>query len=365
MEVINNLGKRSEEIGSIVEVIDEIADQTNLLALNAAIEAARAGDAGRGFAVVADEIRKLAERSMGATKEIAGVIKQVQNETDIAIKATEETYREGKGGIALAENSRDAFSEIIVSIKESSDVIQGIANSTAELNKAIEQVMKYVMDMNSSTEEVAAAVKGQVNGAGSIRNSLEKMNKLVQEVNIASKEQAIGGRQMREVLDRMKNIVHEVGIAIKEQVGGTKQIVQAVELMHKMTQGVANATAEQKLGGESIVKAMEGVTLISSENMRMAKEMVGMSENTLFQIENLQYSVSTFRVHSNGNERCWDLLNCPSESRQKCPAYKSEEERCWMIEGTWCKGAQQGDARSKLKNCMTCEAFKVIQGIET
>jgi methyl-accepting chemotaxis protein len=364
MEVINNLGKRSQEIGSIVEVIDEIADQTNLLALNAAIEAARAGDAGRGFAVVAEEIRKLAERSMGATKEIAGVIKQVQNETDVAIKATEETYREGKGGIALAESSRDAFNEIIVSIKESSDVIQGIANSTAELNKAIEQVMKYVMDMNSSTEEVATAVNGQASGAGSIRNSLEKMNKMVQEVNVASKEQAIGGKQMRTVLERMKNIVHEVGIAIKEQVGGTKQIVQAVEIMHKMTQGVANASAEQKLGGESIVKAMEGVTRISSENMLMAKEMVGMSEETLFQIENLQYSVSAFRIHSNGNSRCWDLLSCPSESRQKCPAYRVEEERCWMIEGTWCKGAQQGDARSKLKNCMTCEAFKVLQGIE-
>ena len=364
MAVINNLGRRSQEIGSIVEVIDEIADQTNLLALNAAIEAARAGDAGRGFAVVAEEIRKLAERSMGATKEIAGVIKQVQSETETAIKATEETYREGKGGIALAESSRDAFTEIIGSIKESSEVIQGIANSAAELNTAIKQVMKYVVDMNSSTEEVAASVEAQVNGAGAIRNSLEKMNKMVQEVNIASREQAIGGKQMREVLDRMKNIVHEVGIAIKEQVGGTKQIVQAVELMHRMTQGVASATAEQKLGGESIVKAMEGVTGISSENMKMAKDMVGLSENTLFQIENLQYSVSTFRIHSNGSKRCWELLNCPSSSRQKCPAYKVEEERCWMIEGTWCKGAQQGDARSKLKNCMTCEAFRVLQKIE-
>lgn len=363
MEVISNLGKRSQEIGSIVEVIDEIADQTNLLALNAAIEAARAGDAGRGFAVVAEEIRKLAERSMGATKEIAGVIRQVQSETATAIKATEETYREGKGGIALAESSRDAFSEIIGSIKESSDVIQGIAGSTAELNKAINQVMKYVLDMNTSTEEVAMSIKGQVNGAGNIRNSLDKMNKMVQEVNVASKEQAIGGRQMREVLDRMKNIVHEVGIAVREQVGGTKQIVQAVELMHKMTQGVANATAEQKMGGESIVKAMEGVTHISAENMKMAKDMVSMSEDTLFQIENLQYSVSMFRIHSNGNKRCWDLLNCPTASRQKCPAYNSSEERCWQIEGTWCKGTLQGDARSKLKNCMTCEAFRVLQGI--
>ncbi|MBI5641604.1 MAG: MCP four helix bundle domain-containing protein, partial [Nitrospirae bacterium] len=259
MTIIENLGRRSEEIGSIVEVIDEIADQTNLLALNAAIEAARAGDAGRGFAVVADEIRKLAERSMGATKEIAGVIKQAQEDTKIAIKATEETYREGKGGISLAEGSRDAFSEILGSMRENTDYMKGIAKSADELNKAIEQVMKYVVDMNSSTEELAASVGTQVDSAGSVRHSLEKMNKMVQEVNVAAREQSIGGKLIREVVDRMKNTVHEVGMAVREQVSGTKQIAQAVEIMHNMTQGVANATSEQKLGGETIVRAMEGM----------------------------------------------------------------------------------------------------------
>jgi len=364
MSIIQNLGQRSEEIGSIVEVIDEIADQTNLLALNAAIEAARAGDAGRGFAVVADEIRKLAERSMQATKEIAAVIRQVQAETGSAIKATEETYREGKGGIVLAENSRDAFTEIIRSMKESADVIQGIAKSATELNKAIDQVMKYVLDMNASTEEVTGAVKMQVSGAGNIRNSLERMNKLVLEVNIAAREQSIGGKQIREVVGRMKNIVREVGIAVKEQVGGSAQIVQSVEIMHKMTQGVANAATEQKMGGETIVRAMEGMSRISAENMRISKDMVSVADDALFQIENLQYSISSFRIHSNGDKRCWDVMNCPGSSRQKCPAYSNEEDRCWQIAGTWCKGVQQGDLRSKLKNCMTCEAFKIIQGVE-
>jgi methyl-accepting chemotaxis protein len=363
MEIIQSLGKRSEEIGSIVEVIDEIADQTNLLALNAAIEAARAGDAGRGFAVVAEEIRKLAERSMEATKEIAGVIREVQGETGAAIKATEETFREGKGGIALAESSRDAFTEIIHSMKESSDVVQGIARSASELNKAIEQVMKYVVDMNAATEDVAGAVREQASGAGEIRISLDRMNKMVQEVNIAAKEQSVGGRQIREVVERMKNIVREVGLAVREQVGGTKQIVQAAEIMRTMTQSVASATAEQKLGGETIVKAMEGMNQISGENLRLSKDMVTISEDTLFQVENLQYSISNFKIHSNGDRRCWDILSCPSSSRQKCPAYNVEEERCWLISGTWCKGNQQGDFRSKLRNCMTCEAFRVIQGI--
>ncbi len=362
--IIQGLGRRSEEIGSIVEVIDEIADQTNLLALNAAIEAARAGDAGRGFAVVADEIRKLAERSMEATKEIADVVKQVQGETGNAIRATEETYREGKEGIALAENSRDAFTRIIASMREGSDVIRDIAKSSMELNRAIEQVMKYVVDMNASTNEVSDAVKEQAGSAGSIRESLDRMNKFVQEVNISAREQSVGGRQIREVVGRMKNAVHEVGIAVKEQVGGTQQIVQAVEVMHRMTQGVASATAEQKLGGETIVKAMEGMSHISSENLRLSKDMVAMADDTLFRIENLQYSISSFRTHTNGNKRCWDILNCPSASRQKCPAYNVEEDRCWLISGTWCKGSQQGDFRSKLRNCMTCEAFSSIQGIE-
>ncbi|MBI5641606.1 MAG: hypothetical protein HZA17_14395 [Nitrospirae bacterium] len=145
---------------------------------------------------------------------------------------------------------------------------------------------------------------------------------------------------------------------------GTKQIAQAVEIMHNMTQGVANATSEQKLGGETIVRAMEGMSQISSENLKLSRDMVGIADDTLFQIENLQYSISSFRIHTNGNKRCWDILNCPIASRQKCPAYDVAEDRCWQITGTWCKGNQQGDFRSKLKNCMTCEAFRVIQGIE-
>jgi len=364
MQIIQDLGKRTDEIGSIVEVIEEIADQTNLLALNAAIEAARAGDSGRGFAVVAEEIRKLAERSMEATKEIANVIRQVQEGTENAIKATEETYREGKDGITLAENSRDAFTGIINSMRESSEVIGGIARSATELNKAIEQVMKYVVDMNSSTEEVAGALKGQADSAGNIRVSLDKMNRIVQEVNIGAKEQSLGGRQIRESMERMKNLVREVEVAVREQVGGTKQIVQAIEMMHTVTQGVANATAEQKTGGEAIVKAMEGMNKISQDNLKMSGDLVAIAENTLFQVENLQFSISAFRIHRNGDRRCWDILNCPASTRQKCPAHNADEDRCWLISGTWCKGAQQGDFRSKLKNCMTCEAFSVIQGIQ-
>ncbi len=301
MTLIQNLGKRSEAIGSILEVINEIADQTNLLALNAAIEAARAGDTGRGFAVVAEEIRKLAERSMGATKEIAGVIRQVQDETETAIKATEETYREGKGGIALAGASKDAISEIRASIKESSDVMRAITQSASELNRAIGQVTKYIGEMNSSTEGVADAVKAQVDGAGSIRAALERMNSMAIEVHTATREQTAGGKQIGEVVNQMKNTVYEVSLAVQEQVSGTRQIVQTVENMHAMTQQVASATAEQKTGGDTIVKAMEGMSSISAENLKLSQEIVTVTAETLLQIKNLKESVSTFKIDSNGD----------------------------------------------------------------
>jgi len=161
----------------------------------------------------------------------------------------------------------------------------------------------------------------------------------------------------------MKLSVQEVSMAVKEQVSGSKQIVQAVEVMNTMTQSVANSTMEQKLGGETIVKAMEGMSHIASENLKLSSELRATAEDTLFQVENLQYIISNFRIHSNGNQRCWDILRCPETARQKCPAYMSQEDRCWLITGTWCKGVQQGDARSKIRSCMTCEAFKVIQGL--
>jgi len=110
---VEELGKRSDQIGRIVGVINDIADQTNLLALNAAIEAARAGEQGRGFAVVADEVRKLAERTTMSTKEIATMIEAVQGDTRLAVEAMEQGTRQVAKGVATTQKAGEALKEII------------------------------------------------------------------------------------------------------------------------------------------------------------------------------------------------------------------------------------------------------------
>src|SRR6185437_11671354 len=110
---IEELGKNSDQIGRIIGVIDEIADQTNLLALNAAIEAARAGEQGRGFAVVADEVRKLAERTTTATKEIAQMIQTIQAETRSAVEAMDRETRHANDGVATTAQAGASLEEII------------------------------------------------------------------------------------------------------------------------------------------------------------------------------------------------------------------------------------------------------------
>lgn len=158
-QTVQDLGKSSDQIGEIVQVIDDIADQTNLLALNAAIEAARAGEQGRGFAVVADEVRKLAERTTKATKEIADMIKQIQKDTAEAVHAMSSGTEEVEKGKKLADKAGQSLEEIISVTQEVVDMITQVAAASEQQSSAAEQISKNVEGINNVARESAQGIQ--------------------------------------------------------------------------------------------------------------------------------------------------------------------------------------------------------------
>jgi len=174
--VIQELGEASAKIGVIVTTIDEIAGQTNLLALNAAIEAARAGEAGRGFAVVADEVRKLAERSSSATKEIAEVIGQVQSRTAQAVSAIEIGTKDVAVGTALAEQAGSALQDIQRLVADLSRQVQGIGSAAEEMAASADDVARSITEVAAVVEEASAAAEEMSASAQEVSASIQTVS---------------------------------------------------------------------------------------------------------------------------------------------------------------------------------------------
>jgi methyl-accepting chemotaxis protein len=183
---IQELGKSSKQIGEIIKVIDEIADQTNLLALNAAIEAARAGEQGRGFAVVADEVRKLAERTTEATKQIAKMITGIQSETEQAVVVMNKGNDEVTSGIQLADNAGSSLKEIVESSQVVFDSISRIAAASEEQSVTSEQISKNVVSISKVTGETARQIQEVALTADNLTRLTEELRNMVSQFKISS-----------------------------------------------------------------------------------------------------------------------------------------------------------------------------------
>ncbi|MBP2625904.1 MAG: methyl-accepting chemotaxis sensory transducer with Cache sensor [Firmicutes bacterium] len=196
-KMIDILGQKSRQIGQIVEVITNIAGQTNLLALNAAIEAARAGEQGRGFAVVADEVRKLAEQSQTAAKEIAEIIGAIQTETTQTVQAMDKSSKEVTEGVRVVAASKVAFEGIYSDVKNMRRQVENIVvlvdkqqGGSIQVERAVNSIADSARMNSSSSQEVAAAS--------------EEQNASVQEIVTAVSSLATMASQLQEVVSKFK-----------------------------------------------------------------------------------------------------------------------------------------------------------------
>ena len=209
-DVIGNLGEKISEIGNILNVIDDVAEQTNLLALNAAIIAAQAGEHGRGFAVVADEIKALAERTGASTKEIADLIKTIQNESRNAINVMARGVEDVEDGVRLGHNAEDALRNIVDSAKRSTLMIQNIAGATVEQARGSKEVTNAISRIAETVQQIALATQEQAKGAEHIMQSAERIKVITQQVERSAEEQKRGGRQVTQAIENIREIVSRV-----------------------------------------------------------------------------------------------------------------------------------------------------------
>lgn len=192
-KVIASLGEKSQEISQVISLITNIAEQTNLLALNAAIEAARAGEHGKGFAVVADEVRKLAEQSGHATKEVSQLVMEIQKEVDQTITAMDEGQKLVKNGMHSVNEAGKAFNEIANQVEEVSTQIQDVSAAIEEINAGVEQLVLsineaqkiaeqssgYSQNVASSAEEQNASMEEIASASSMLADMAEKLHRTV------------------------------------------------------------------------------------------------------------------------------------------------------------------------------------------
>lgn len=196
-QVIAKLGERSKEIGQIVETISEIAGQTNLLALNAAIEAARAGEQGRGFAVVAEEVRKLAEQSEGAAKQIAVLIGEIQKDTDTAVTAMHQGTQEVKVGTGIVSDAGRAFREIIASVSDVSNQIQEVSAAVQQMAGGSQQVVASVREIDTISKEAA-------NQAQTVSAATQEQSATMEEIAASSQALAKMAEELTQSVTKFK-----------------------------------------------------------------------------------------------------------------------------------------------------------------
>lgn len=246
------LVERSQEIGEIVRVIDEIAGQTNLLALNAAIIAAQAGERGKGFAVVADEIRDLSERTSASTDEIRTLIENVQRGVELAMGQMSSTAERVTEGVSL----------------------------TARAERVLEKILDLTQRSTESIAEIARATEEQIRGSQQATQAIEEVTKMVQQTAGATQEQSETSKKIGEQVSTVRDYTNHLRRAMEEQESGSRAISQAMENIMQAVGNVVQSTSVLSRGSGAIVTAMKAIERGTRESNLAAADLSQMG-NTL------------------------------------------------------------------------------------
>lgn len=267
-EVVETLSLRVHDIGAILSVIDEVAEQTNLLALNAAIIAAQAGEHGKGFAVVADEIRELSERTSSSTREIASVIKGVQEETRRAVDAISQAEESIAAGEKLSQRSGTALEKIVTGVERTGIRVSEIAKATVE----------------------------QARGSQSIREAMESVEDMVGSIANSSREHSRGTDMISAAVERMKDLTVHVRTSTREQSKASNLIARSAEDVAAMVDQIRRACRSQVDNSALISKSVNNIEGATVANVHATTVMNAAVADLTHQIDLLDKEMSGFRI---------------------------------------------------------------------